>query len=135
MRISDWSSDVCSSDLAGDEDRAAGEVVGAVQEPPRLRGGAPTVGMLIGALHACPCFGSDVGSADAADPRGMGIDALYDDAGFAHFATRVQHARRLRMSCRPNRRRSSLVAVRRSEERRVGKECGSTVWSRWAPDT
>src|SRR3546814_1383663 len=28
MRISDWSSDVCSSDLAVDPDRAVGEVVG-----------------------------------------------------------------------------------------------------------
>src|SRR3546814_5537134 len=76
MRISDWSSDVCSSDLPAGHDlplppAAAGLLVRDRREP--APGGAP-----------------------CADPRN-----------------------------RPS--------PRRSEERRVGKECVSTCRSRWSP--
>src|SRR3546814_3423539 len=66
MRISDWSSDVCSSDLCG-------------------RRGAPT--SELGAASGYPCQPAFADSAD----------------------------------------------YRRSEERRVGKECVSTCRSRWSP--
>src|SRR3546814_2082181 len=76
MRISDWSSDVCSSDLLTGEDPALSP--STQPQSPRL----------------------------APQPRGV--------------AERLDH----------------LVAsdgTGRSEERRVGKECGSTCRSRWSP--
>src|SRR3546814_10540911 len=69
MRISDWSSDVCSSDLSR----------------PRHRG------------HPGPRF------------------------------------RRNLAGARPAARAAAAERVRRSEERRVGKECVSTCRSRWSP--
>src|SRR3546814_1294915 len=69
MRISDWSSDVCSSDLA-----AGHRVTGAQRE--------------------------------AADLARRDVDVV---------------------------RTGEIRAVRRSEERRVGKECVSTCRSRWSP--
>src|SRR3546814_14993678 len=75
MRISDWSSDVCSSDLAAIEP--------------------------IGALSALV----------AADTAQLNTVAL---------GTRVGES-------------VARVAVERSEERRVGKECVSTCRSRWSP--
>src|SRR3546814_2562559 len=70
MRISDWSSDVCSSDLRADRDRR-------LQQDP--------------------------------EPRPLRCRA-------SKGAVRRQMAR-----------------LRRSEERRVGKECVSTCRSRWSP--
>src|SRR3546814_7044339 len=82
MRISDWSSDVCSSDLAlairrteGDDDPQRG-----IQASQPLKHGDPAV---------------------EADPVVDAGKHLHD---------------------------------RRSEERRVGKECVSTCRSRWSPD-
>src|SRR3546814_12758983 len=93
MRISDWSSDVCSSDLA------AG--VQALVDADRARGGR--------AQHL-----------RAGQQPGAGAAVL---AVAAAAAERVA-----------GRRRSGADgAVRRSEERRVGKECVSTCRSRWSP--
>src|SRR3546814_17274099 len=72
MRISDWSSDVCSSDLA-----------------------------------AALGLGGEAGTGDA-DERNQGDGDL---GGFLHGG----------------------MPFRRSEERRVGKECVSTCRSRWSP--
>src|SRR3546814_6489383 len=77
MRISDWSSDVCSSDLGGRPD-----------------------GLELH-LHEAP----DFLPVERARPRPVDVA---DD----HFARLVE---------------------RRSEERRVGKECVSTCRSRWSP--
>src|SRR3546814_4739392 len=82
MRISDWSSDVCSSDLAG-EVRARHE---------------PELGFRIGGKIIARAV--DVGDRVAAGALLAELDP--DD-------------------------------VRRSEERRVGKECVSTCRSRWSP--
>src|SRR3546814_3233880 len=90
MRISDWSSDVCSSDLAD-----AGR---------RADGGLPRDATLV------------------AD-RGAGGGG--DGARFACGRSR-ETARR---AAAPAGYRPS----RRSEERRVGKECVSTCRSRWSP--
>src|SRR3546814_6056794 len=79
MRISDWSSDVCSSDLHA---RASG---------------------------AMRCTGSS--------PRVRGTDDLY---------LLDWMALRFIPACAGN-------SSRRSEERRVGKECVSTCRSRWSP--
>src|SRR3546814_8826994 len=80
MRISDWSSDVCSSDLEPDGDARGGQV------------GEGTHGM---APRASRCS--------------MSCPAL--------TGTHAPRPRR----------------ARRSDERRVGKECVSTCRSRWAP--
>src|SRR3546814_2342380 len=80
MRISGWSSDVCSSDL---------EIVQIILPPPRV----PAPGRA--AEHRRPVVGR------AAIRLGVG----------PHIP----------------------IGVRRSEERRVGKECVSTCRSRWPP--
>src|SRR3546814_2950456 len=80
MRISDWSSDVCSSDLIVGARKA-----GCGWADPRARG----VGQPIG--------------------HRVGVDPL-------HPLEQAKPAER-----------------RRSEERRVGKECVSTCRSRWSP--
>src|SRR3546814_14388919 len=103
MRISDWSSDVCSSDLGEDVVRVERE---GAREPEalsvvpcqrgrlagfhRLRVGGP-YRIRIRHRHAFP---------DEIQPLAGEVDAL-------------------------------LEARERSEERRVGQECGSTCRSRW----
>src|SRR3546814_11840207 len=102
MRISDWSSDVCSSDLAGARfrlrpvrvySRAPGDVIGA---------GAPLADLLVpewaGAqARICGAFGGWSQTEPPEQPPDPG------------------HGKR-------------------SEERRVGKECVGTCRSRWSPD-
>src|SRR3546814_5908796 len=89
MRISDWSSDVCSSDLPGGHVEGHWHAFGAgvkrVMRPARL--------------GSCP-IGWPV--ARSRPPTG-------------------------------GPRRHPLWPARRSEERRVGKECVSTCRSRWSP--
>src|SRR3546814_9949120 len=82
MRISDWSSDVCSSDLLGDKTAVL----------------YPSERYIIGDVWA------HEGCA-----RG-----IYGPRDHAAAAARLHR--------------------RRSEERRVGKECVSTCRSRWSPD-
>src|SRR3546814_13559919 len=94
MRISDWSSDVCSSDLV---ERVVPEhEAGAAAVDPfrlHLRQGVAVEG---GAVPA-----SEGGIFDDGDRRRV-------------FA------------------KDAVVLVKRSEERRVGKECVSTCRSRWS---
>src|SRR3546814_16678433 len=104
MRISDWSSDVCSSDLAG---RASVLVLGLTfkENVPDLRN--TRVVDLVRGLQA---YGHDVAVHDPlADPaeakREYGIDLLASPGG----------------------------GYDRTEERRVGKECVSKCRSRWSP--
>src|SRR3546814_17420115 len=89
MRISDWSSDVCSSDLNGERYCLAEE------HAPR------------GARHGHRKR-SRPRRASALRPRSR------DDAGVHLVGGAAGHIR--------------------SEERRVGKECGSTCRSRWSPN-
>src|SRR3546814_11255231 len=95
MRISDWSSDVCSSDLA--------VAVAKYAFPNRL-----------GALGLAGL------SAIFSNTGYMGIPLLmlaFGEAGMLPaIITTILNG-----------------AVLRSEERRVGKECGSTCRSRWSP--
>src|SRR3546814_7594318 len=88
MRISDWSSDVCSSDLAQ----------------------APTV--------AC-----QVRSRDGRRLR------CRQNALRAHRTAPAAASHEDRTGSPP----SAQPGARRSEERRVGKECVSTCRSRWSP--
>src|SRR3546814_21164329 len=105
MRISDWSSDVCSSDLAADVsvvlDRRADLPFGLYR---RAVGGV--------------CRGAD------------GVEHRYFLLELAQAAG--EHPLRGNRRRRAARRRADLSAVR-SEERRVGKECVSTCRSWWSP--
>src|SRR3546814_1779867 len=94
MRISDWSSDVCSSDL-------------------RLKG-------------------------DLSDDF-LGLNVRPDDREYEQDKCRCAPTHRVGHECVPDvvaqtrRLLEPTVIGERSEERRVGKECGSTCRSRWSP--
>src|SRR3546814_14996232 len=111
MRISDWSSDVCSSDLiylSLDEHRAeivADEAI-ALKVAPEVWGEA--MAALIDHVRK-----GHPGKGMAEAVRQVG--ALLTE----HFPKSDDN---------PN-----ALPDRRSEERRVGKECVSTVSSRWSP--
>src|SRR3546814_19226512 len=94
MRISDWSSDVCSSDLT------AIEILDAIAAAAR-EGGAPADAIFAEAMRARRYAWSK----DRRAIRGHVYDAI----------------------------RAVRSAPARSEERRVGTECGSTCRSRWSP--
>src|SRR3546814_11563846 len=101
MRISDWSSDVCSSDLNGRHPFW----VCLFERPWLLR---------------CKIA---IGVADDFENRTEIIVNLEP----LHL-----RAHRLEKRCRRFQKHLVLIAER-SEERRVGKECVSTVRSRWSP--
>src|SRR3546814_19712922 len=87
MRISDWSSDVCSSDLPLDESRGRA-----------ARAGIQHRHMLVQLAHEFLRLGGIAAAAvQLVGPGGQ------------------------------------VIPARRSEERRVGKECVSTCRSRWSP--
>src|SRR3546814_18402354 len=100
MRISDWSSDVCSSDLVAQAQESAMR---------RRQRRAVVLGLAAEFAHLGLKVGDDrlplvcAAQEDVAEPRGIGFIG-----GLA-------------------------VAVDRSEERRVGKECVSTCRSRGSP--
>src|SRR3546814_12740429 len=109
MRISDWSSDVCSSDLVG----RAGEALLQGRDEGHAAGHELAV--------ACP---------------GERLDGVVHGSGAV--VREVVHAWNSPYSaawaCWLARRQTfSGVAGMRSEERRVGKECVSTCRSRWPP--
>src|SRR3546814_5760218 len=96
MRISDWSSDVCSSDLIAALDAVAGRPV-----------------------------------------EGAEADLL-GTRGHRHHRDRTGHERELQVALPERAGRHGRLHVvhkaqRRSEERRVGKECVSQSRSRWSP--
>src|SRR3546814_18359901 len=102
MRISDWSSDVCSSDLlAGGDRQLLG--VGLVGHRVALRDRVYAV------LHR----------ADVLEQAGDGAQ---------------DPARHLRQADAQADGDGDGADGDRSEERSVGKECGSTCRSRWSPD-
>src|SRR3546814_15906699 len=102
MRISDWSSDVCSSDLGR---------IGLL-----LSGRSP--GMLLGDQvgHGVPVVEGFrcQGRAQRRQPGPMAKHLAHGDRCFAGVGDF-----------------GPVAADRRTEERRVGKECVSTVRSRW----
>src|SRR3546814_8606721 len=99
MRISDWSSDVCSSDLRAQHIRDHDERRKAIEEAVALT--RRTVDFL--AKHGLAC--------DTVGGAGTGTYP-FEIAGGVH----------------------NELQAGRSEERRVGKESGSTCQSRWSPD-
>src|SRR3546814_18074126 len=109
MRISDWSSDVCSSDLFVDGSRA--EIENYAHFPFRFASSdqSEAIDLTRAERRAKSFHGS---AFDQFTP------ALEGDP-----ADQLRHCR-FGISKRP---------VLRSEERRVGKECVSTCRSRWSP--
>src|SRR3546814_19602755 len=103
MRIIDWSSDVCSSDLVIELrlERAPG-LPTALDD----RSGSPSATLALGKVRLGQ--GHELGEREGPAQRPR---RLLAEPG-THFAGRGK----------------------RSEERRVGKECVSTCISRWSPD-
>src|SRR3546814_11260757 len=116
MRISDWSSDVCSSDLLG----------------PLTRQGANELALLLEVIAAI------MKRHAVAVTRHCDIGAVTVHSRCReHMGAVDGHTLRL-----VDRRRIAVIKVAilfhverdtRSEERRVGKECVSTCRSRWSP--
>src|SRR3546814_11541318 len=112
MRISDWSSDVCSSDLI-----------------PPAPGNLSATGLILADVRhdLVRTLVCDLASADR-DRLMSTLDEPGREAALALDGERV-----------PTDRRSHVYSVdlryqgQRSEERRVGKECVSTCRYRWAP--
>src|SRR3546814_17499833 len=125
MRISDWSSDVCSSDLC--------HQIGHKIRPPLIL--VLHVGPL--GLYSLLCGGHAV---DAAAGKGNHRDwgkQCIGKTAVGHFFLRLECCSSVQ--CLQNKRliagpqQSSCHIFIRSEERRVGKECVSTCRSRWSP--
>src|SRR3546814_12385395 len=107
MRISDWSSDVCSSDLDTSAYDVDANLVRSVQQlKRRLLEDRP--------LHAA--------RVDLGDARDLALDARSVDAIVTSppYLNAIDYMRGHRIS--------------RSEERREGEECVSTFGSRGSPD-
>src|SRR3546814_13867472 len=124
MRISDWSSDVCSSDLA-ERRRPIGEIFlqcarGHLFETEREHaiGSAGGNGLPCQEQRARAC-------------RTIIVEVDDWDSGDTDFIKRRLAARGIAIDVTD----IGLPDVRivRSEERRVGKECASTCTSRWSP--
>src|SRR3546814_12170040 len=101
MRISDWSSDLCSSDLVG---------TGIAQVMGPYAGGPACVGAPTRHVH-CRCAGS-IGCRNAI------VDAQDNPIPMLMIRRHLFSP-------------DTPPAATRSEERRVGKECVSTCSSRW----
>src|SRR3546814_3313203 len=114
MRISDWSSDVCSSDLlvtptGEDAARLAGRIdVGSFGYVKGQASGGGVSGPLDYFVTA----------------SAQSIDGYRDHSG----GNAVRGNLNIGYRIAPN------IQTRRSEERRVGKECVSTCRYRWSPD-
>src|SRR3546814_11535419 len=112
MRISDWSSDVCSSDLAYDTSQ-----------------GISNLGF---AISASKDYGSQLQKGLS---QGSGVVEQKRVAANDSWATTRTESARLfdtaQTSASPTTEEGR--SMQRSEERRVGKECVSTCRCRWAP--
>src|SRR3546814_3689108 len=144
MRISDWSSDVCSSDL--NENPSLGSSAG------RKNGlSLSDMSLALGMSKTRP---SNLLSAEAEHAlskltidKEAAVRCLFMPAGYERSATstiggtddmrcvRVREIPRRGqpVSYRPTVFAQQLGPVARSEERRVGNECGRTCRSRWSP--
>src|SRR3546814_15653434 len=108
MRISDWSSDVCSSDLYCAKVNANNIMGGKT--------GFKPLTLIIDAVHKKP------GTTDLTQKVWAKGQIFINDDINPNFYLECM---------RPDTERANGKI--RSEERRVGKECGSTYRSRWSP--
>src|SRR3546814_15358369 len=105
MRISDWSSDVCSSDLGKEKETSEKD--------------------LTAALKATAAVFASLGASDALIALPLNAAAERDAAWTIN--SYILNARDAAY------RFDSLKSKKRSEERRLGKECVRTCRSRWSP--
>src|SRR3546814_11254535 len=115
MRISDWSSDVCSSDLLKRQVREDDlpDVLAAIRRQNGQVRGALTGTMLRNDGFHFAQFGTFLARADNT-ARILAVKYYLLLPSVAHIG-------------------GSIDNVKRSEERRLGKECVSTCRSRWSP--
>src|SRR3546814_18133963 len=117
MRISDWSSDVCSSDLLGhlapDHLQAFERATAAVVQRQRAARDRAAAGVAVAGLGV-----ADVGDVVVGEVRMQG------DVAAAALSAVVDLGHAL-----------DVADLARSEERRVGKEGVRTCRSRWSPVT
>src|SRR3546814_15847426 len=127
MRISDWSSDVCSSDLVAPGPDAAQlkDIVAPALRTPDHGKLAPWRIVTIGddQRDAFAALLKQAWVAENPGAAGMDLSALDQSA---HQAPTV-----LVLISTPV--PGAKIPVWRSEERRVGQECGRTCRSRWSP--
>src|SRR3546814_10958116 len=103
MRISDWSSDVCSSDLLALEGTSPVAVLEGLADEPKFTGK-----LIVGVAPGLFFSGYEY--------RRPAIDRFHKETPAQWMGQRL-----------------SLLIEPSSEERRVGKECVSTCSSRWSP--
>src|SRR3546814_3781575 len=128
MRISDWSSDVCSSDLLA-------ELVVQLPEPYvnadwAQPGGSAAHAMYHLSLSANP---SRVWSVDVGEGTGSVAHLLAQPIVVGDTVYTMDSRSLVSAFAATDGTRRWQVDVERSEERRVGKECVSTCRSRWSP--
>src|SRR3546814_13118628 len=131
MRISDWSSDVCSSDLG----RLAGDALDGRRRSRRGARPSPLAEPLAPPRRVLyiPAFlprPRPPGRSVASGPKGLPGRRLVDHDN--RGATKMPKMK-TKSSVKKRFRLTGTGKVRRSEERRVGKECVSTGRSRWSP--
>src|SRR3546814_15943011 len=142
LRISDWSSDVCSSDLPGGLARqfvglagASGVISQALHGHPQRLGRSKASRDVGGELHHLewPALGIQDGVVAGFDPDfAPALAQAQILAGIVlalgQLAPEVSIVRAFALL-----RLHEHAMVARSEERSVGKECVSTCRSRWSP--
>src|SRR3546814_11331631 len=106
MRISDWSSDVCSSDLA--------VVIGGGLLGLEAAAGLAEQGMQVTVVHLMPTL----------------MERQLDPAA-GYLLKRAVEQRGIKVLTAAN--TKAIIGTNRSEERRVGKECVSTFISLVSP--
>src|SRR3546814_16937087 len=105
MRISDWSSDVCSSDLLG----RGRKIIAEILDTP-----------------------ADLTARDAQNDVFVAVRDQMERFGFTR-SNLYQDFHTCSFYCEARIGQAYWSALARSEERRVGKECVSTCRSRWSP--
>src|SRR3546814_15283883 len=120
MRISDWSSDVCSSDLNHISPVAHSDTAGAAA----WVADSDEVGLAaLAPPHAADLYGLTL--------HGTGMEDA--DHNMTRFVVLAREPLAVPPAGVPLM-TTFLFEVKRSEERRGGKACGSTCRYRWAPD-
>src|SRR3546814_16930013 len=124
MRISDWSSDVCSSDLFNELDRRGLAMYGQMTAGSWIYIG--TQGIVQGTYETFVEMGRQHHGGDLSG-KWLLTAGLGGMGGAQPLAAVMAGASCLAVECQPSR------IEMRSDERRVGKECVSTCRYRWSP--
>src|SRR3546814_12186194 len=130
MRISDWSSDVCSSDLKLNDAVRAVEAAGDIDTLLLDKTGTITIGDRQASAFI-PVGG--VAIADLAEAAWLASLADETPEGRSIVALAAEQHGMFRRTAPEGAEAIPFSAQTRSEERRVGKECVLTCRSRWSP--